>query len=124
VKDGGTRTARQLAGDAGEDAALLHLQKHGLTLVERNFSCRGGELDLVMRDGATVVFVEVRRRASSAYGGAAATIGRCRQHLAAALPDAAGLPLRRHRHRRRHVELAQERHSRMSPNRIPTTYTL
>jgi putative endonuclease len=79
VKDGGTRTARQLAGDAGEDAALLHLQKHGLTLVERNFSCRGGELDLVMRDGATVVFVEVRRRASSAYGGAAATIGRAKQ---------------------------------------------
>jgi putative endonuclease len=79
VKDGGTRTARQLAGDAGEDAALLHLQKYGLTLVERNFSCRGGELDLVMRDGATVVFVEVRRRASSAYGGAAATIGRAKQ---------------------------------------------
>ena len=94
MKDGVTRTARQLAGDAGEDAALLHLQKHGLTLVERNFSCRGGELDLVMRDGATVVFVEVRRRASGAYGGAAATIGRAKQ---ARLLVAANTWLRRYR---------------------------
>ena len=88
------RTARQLAGDAGEDAALLHLQKHGLVLVERNFSCRGGELDLVMRDGATVVFVEVRRRASSAWGGAAATIGRAKQ---ARLVAAANTWLQRYR---------------------------
>lgn len=74
-----TRTGRQRAGDAGEDAALAHLQQHGLTLVERNFRCRGGELDLIMRDGATVVFVEVRRRASSAFGGAAASIGAAKQ---------------------------------------------
>jgi putative endonuclease len=94
VKDGGARTARQLAGDAGEDAALAHLQKHGLTLIERNFSCRGGELDLVMRDGPTIVFVEVRRRASSAYGGAAATIGRAKQ---ARLTVAANTWLRRYR---------------------------
>jgi putative endonuclease len=94
VRDGATRTARQLAGDAGEDAALAHLQQHGLTLVERNFSCRGGELDLVMRDGATVVFVEVRRRASGAYGGAAATIGRAKQ---ARLLAAAHTWLRRYR---------------------------
>ena len=94
MKDGATRTARQLAGDAGEDVALAHLQQHGLTLVERNFSCRGGELDLVMRDGATVVFVEVRRRASGAYGGAAATIGRAKQ---ARLLVAANTWLRRYR---------------------------
>lgn len=94
MKDGATRTARQLAGDVGEDAALAHLQQHGLVLVERNFSCRGGELDLIMRDGATVVFVEVRRRASSAYGGAAATIGRAKQ---ARLQAAANTWLRRYR---------------------------
>ena len=94
MKQGQARTARQLAGDAGEDAALLHLQKHGLVLVERNFSCRGGELDLVMRDGATVVFVEVRRRASSAFGGAAATIGRAKQ---ARLVVAANTWLQRYR---------------------------
>ena len=79
MKDGARRTARQLAGDAGEDAALAHLQKHGLVLVERNFRCRGGELDLIMRDGASVVFVEVRRRGSDAYGAAAATIGPAKQ---------------------------------------------
>ncbi|RYF04179.1 MAG: YraN family protein [Oxalobacteraceae bacterium] len=94
MKDGASRTARQRAGDAGEDAALLHLQQHGLTLVERNFSCRGGELDLVMRDGATVVFVEVRRRASGAFGGAAATIGRAKQ---ARLQAAANTWLQRYR---------------------------
>jgi len=94
VKDGTTRTARQLAGDVGEDVALAHLQKHGLTLVERNFSCRGGELDLIMRDGATVVFVEVRRRASSAYGSAAASIGSAKQ---ARLRVAANTWLRRYR---------------------------
>ena len=74
-----TRTGRQRTGDAGEDAALAHLQQHGLTLVERNFCCRGGELDLVMRDGATVVFVEVRKRASSAFGGAADSVGPAKQ---------------------------------------------
>ena len=94
MKEGETRTTRQLAGDAGEDAALAHLQKHGLVLVERNFNCRGGELDLIMRDGATVVFVEVRRRASSAYGGAAATIGRAKQ---ARLLAAANTWLQRYR---------------------------
>jgi putative endonuclease len=94
VKDGATRTARQLAGDAGEDAALAHLRQHGLTLVERNFRCRGGELDLVMRDGATVVFVEVRKRASAAFGGAAATIGRAKQ---ARLLAAANTWLQRYR---------------------------
>lgn len=94
MTQGEARTARQLAGDAGEDAALAHLQKHGLVLIERNFSCRGGELDLVMRDGATVVFVEVRRRASSAWGGAAATIGRAKQ---ARLVAAANTWLQRYR---------------------------
>lgn len=67
-------TARQRSGDTGEDLALAHLQQHGLRLVERNFLCRGGELDLVMQDGAALVFVEVRRRAVAGYGGAAASI--------------------------------------------------
>ncbi len=94
MKDGATRTARQLAGDAGEDAALAHLQEQGLVLVERNFSCRGGEIDLIMRDGATLVFVEVRRRASGAFGGAAASIGRAKQ---ARLQAAANTWLQRYR---------------------------
>ena len=65
---------KQRQGRAWEDVALSHLQRAGLVLVEANFACKGGEIDLVMRDGATLVFVEVRQRASMAHGGAAASI--------------------------------------------------
>lgn len=73
------RTARQRTGDAAEDQALDHLQRQGLRLVERNFRCKGGEIDLILQDGATVVFVEVRSRASAAFGGAAASITPAKQ---------------------------------------------
>jgi putative endonuclease len=73
------RTGRQRAGDAAEDAALAHLLRHGLELVERNFRCKGGEIDLIMRDGATLVFVEVRARASRSHGGAAASVTPAKQ---------------------------------------------
>lgn len=68
------RTELQEIGQAGEDRALAYLQQQGLTLVERNFLCKVGELDLVMRDGAYLVFVEVRERNNPLYGGAAASI--------------------------------------------------
>ncbi|MFJ3315124.1 YraN family protein [Herbaspirillum huttiense] len=68
------RTARQRTGDEGEDHALAYLQAQGLQLVQRNFRCKGGEIDLILREGSTIVFVEVRARASSAYGGAAASV--------------------------------------------------
>lgn len=61
-------------GDAVESAALAHLQTYGLSLLARNAQARGGELDLVMLDGDTVVFVEVRYRASAAFGGGLASI--------------------------------------------------
>ena len=67
-------TARRARGDAVEAAALTHLQAHGLQLLERNAQARGGEIDLVMLDGGVVVFVEVRYRASPAFGGGAASI--------------------------------------------------
>ena len=70
------------AGDAAEDRALAYLVGRGLRLVERNYRTPhrgGGEIDLVMRDGATLVFVEVRKRASRAFGGAAASIGAAKQ---------------------------------------------
>jgi putative endonuclease len=72
-------TTRQLQGNAGEDEALAHLQQHGLVLVERNFRCKGGEIDLIMRDGAGLVFVEVRQRAGSGFGGAAASVTPAKQ---------------------------------------------
>ncbi|ODU42318.1 MAG: YraN family protein [Lysobacteraceae bacterium SCN 69-48] len=61
-------------GDAVEAAALRFLEADGLRLLARNASARGGELDLVMADGATVVFVEVRYRADAAFGGGAASV--------------------------------------------------
>jgi putative endonuclease len=71
---GRPRTAKQIAGDAGEERALRHLQQHGLSLVERNFRCKGGEIDLIMQEGQVLVFVEVRKRADQRHGGAAASV--------------------------------------------------
>jgi putative endonuclease len=65
---------KQRQGQQWEQAALAHLQRQGLVLVEANFQCKGGEIDLVMRDADTLVFVEVRQRATTTYGGAAASI--------------------------------------------------
>jgi putative endonuclease len=61
-------------GVQAEQLAAAHLQRHGLQLVETNYRCRFGEIDLICRDGKTLVFVEVRLRGSEAFGGAAASI--------------------------------------------------
>lgn len=61
-------------GQAAEALALQFLQQRGLKLIAQNYRCRFGEIDLVMRDGATVVFTEVRLRTSNAFGGAAASV--------------------------------------------------
>jgi len=68
------RTAKQIAGDAAERQALHYLQRQGLTLLTCNFRCKGGEIDLVMQERGTLVFVEVRKRADRRYGGAAASV--------------------------------------------------
>jgi putative endonuclease len=61
-------------GEAAEAMAAAFLERKGLNVVARNYRCRLGEIDLVAREGDTTVFVEVRQRASSAFGGAAASI--------------------------------------------------
>ncbi len=63
-----------LAGNDAEDAALAFLRDQGLHLVVRNYRCRFGEIDLVMREGNTLVFVEVRMRKNARFGGAAESI--------------------------------------------------
>lgn len=73
------RTPRRIRGDAVETAALAHLQARGLLLLDRNAASRTGEIDLVMldksgADGDVVVFVEVRYRASAAFGGGAVSV--------------------------------------------------
>lgn len=71
------KTTRE-QGNHAEDAALAHLQKHGLRLLARNYRTPGrggGEIDLVMREpDGTVVFVEVRLRRNAAFGGAGSSI--------------------------------------------------
>ena len=70
-------------GDAAEDQALAYLQQQGLRLLQRNYRTPGrggGEIDLIMQlPDSTVVFVEVRQRASRRYGGAAASVGNVKQ---------------------------------------------
>jgi len=80
-----TDTTTKHRGDAAEDAALDHLQDAGLVLVARNYRTPGrggGEIDLIMRDPRddTLVFVEVRRRASGSHGGAGGSITGLKQH--------------------------------------------
>ena len=58
------------AGDQAEERAGLYLQRAGLRVVTRNYRCRGGEIDLVCRDGDTLVFVEVRMRSNPGFGSA------------------------------------------------------
>lgn len=65
---------KQKQGQLGEQEALGYLQKQGLELVETNFRCKAGEIDLIMRDGGTLVFVEVRKRSGKLKGEAAQSI--------------------------------------------------
>jgi putative endonuclease len=62
-------------GRKAEDLAAAFLQAKGLTIIEKNFLAKVGEIDIVAKDGDEIVFVEVRARASSEYGGAAASVG-------------------------------------------------
>ena len=63
-------------GAEAEDAACAWALARGMTLPARNVRYRFGELDLVLRDGPTIVFVEVRRRRASRFGDGAASIDR------------------------------------------------
>lgn len=67
------------AGAAFEQRACAELQRAGLKLLARNYSTRYGELDLVMMDGDTVVFVEVRHRLTSGWGSAATSVNAGKQ---------------------------------------------
>jgi putative endonuclease len=66
-------------GREAEGQAAEFLQGQGLRIVERNWRCRLGEIDLVAKHGATLVFVEVRARTSRTFGGAAESIGHAKR---------------------------------------------
>lgn len=67
------------AGKNAETLAATYLQKQGLRLVERNYRCRFGEIDLIMRDDGVLVFIEVRLRSNKNFGGAVASITSSKQ---------------------------------------------
>lgn len=66
-------------GQIAEQTALLYLEQQGLRLIERNFSTRLGEIDLIMWQQHTLVFVEVRHRTNPHFGGAAASVSVAKQ---------------------------------------------
>ena len=74
-----TSGACNVSGKQAEALAARFLEQQGLQIVARNVHCRGGEIDLVCRDGKTLVFVEVRLRRNAGFGGAAASITRHKQ---------------------------------------------
>lgn len=72
------KTLRQV-GDAGEDLAAAALKKQGYRIIERNFSCPLGEVDLIARQGDFLVFVEVKTRRGASFGGAAEAVHPAKQ---------------------------------------------
>ena len=81
-------------GATAEKIALHYLEHHGLRLIERNFHCKLGELDLIMRDGTHLVFVEVRSRSSVRFGRPVETVAHHKQQR---LLRSAAFYLQKHR---------------------------
>jgi putative endonuclease len=61
-------TVKQALGRYGESVAARHLAEQGMVLLDRNWRCEAGEIDLVLRDGAVLVVCEVKTRSSTSYG--------------------------------------------------------
>ena len=76
---GPVQTARQALGKLGEDLAVRHLQKSGYVVLQRNYRCQAGEMDIVARQGSRLVFVEVRTRRGSLFGSPKESITRRKQ---------------------------------------------
>ena len=90
----GRRTEAQTVGGEAEEHAARFLTRHGLAILGRNYRTKLGEIDLIARDGETLVFVEVRLRSSERFGGAASSItaGKRRRIEAAARRYLSRLP--------------------------------
>lgn len=70
---------KQGIGSQAEEDALQFLLGSGLNLLDRNYRCRFGEIDLIMLDGSELVFVEVRKRKNMDFGGAAQSVSHAKQ---------------------------------------------
>ncbi|MBW2039849.1 MAG: YraN family protein [Deltaproteobacteria bacterium] len=73
------RDKRKVLGGRGEDLAVRYLQKKGYKVIERNYRCLLGEIDLIARDKETLVFVEIKARSSSGFGLPQEAVGRFKQ---------------------------------------------
>jgi putative endonuclease len=62
------------SGASAEALACHYLEQQGLKLIARNYRCKSGEIDLIMQEGQTLVFVEVRLRSNHRFGNAASSI--------------------------------------------------
>ena len=71
--------SRISSGAQAEQLAAKFLQRQGLKLLQQNYCCRFGEIDLILQDGDTLVFAEVRLRSSNDFGGAASSINAAKQ---------------------------------------------
>jgi putative endonuclease len=71
---GGMSRARVILGKTGEDLACAELEKRGYAIIARRYRRRGGEIDIVARDGPTIVFAEVKAREGRAFGEAAEAV--------------------------------------------------
>ena len=80
MKGFATRNRHIQLGNQAEKQACQYLQANGLSLLETNFRSRCGEIDLIMQQGNTLVFVEVRYRKHSLYGGALESITTAKQN--------------------------------------------
>ncbi len=69
-----SRSSARLRGEAAEELAARFLAAQGLAILARNYRTRLGEVDIVAREGAVLVFLEVRLRSWAAWGGAAASV--------------------------------------------------
>lgn len=76
---------RRALGARGENLAARWYEGHGYTIIERNWRCREGELDIIARTGTTIVFIEVKTRSSDAYGSPAAAVTATKQRRIRAL---------------------------------------
>lgn len=91
-----------LRGKDAESRALRFLESHGLRCVTRNYRCKRGEIDLIVQDQDSLVFIEVRYRRQSRFGSGAETVDwrkqskliACARHYLQRHPDAASQPCR------------------------------
>jgi putative endonuclease len=79
--------ARQALGKIGENLACEELERRGYAILARRYRCRGGELDIIARDGGTLVFVEVKAREGLEFGSGGEAVTRLKRRRMAVVAE-------------------------------------